>query len=53
MTEAHRPNRRPVTAMVARLRIGAALKVGCRYRARRSSLAILRSTGTTPSRNRR
>ena len=35
------------------LRIGDALKVGWRNRARRSSLATRRSTGTTPSRIRR
>ena len=37
-------------AIVALSRIGAALNVGCRKRASRSSLATLRSTGTTPSR---
>ena len=51
--DAQSPCRRPVTAIVARLRIGEALKVGWRNRARRSSLATRRSTGTTPSRIRR
>ncbi|HMB02356.1 MAG TPA: hypothetical protein VKP69_01290 [Isosphaeraceae bacterium] len=50
MSEAQGPCRRPETVIVARLRIGAAWKIGWRKRPRRSTPATRRWAGMTPSR---